>query len=105
MKLGSDYQVFDLVFANETGLPFTKQHIRLQHFQLLLAKAGLPKIRLHDLGHLCASLLLANGVSPKVIQERLGHSSISITLDIYSHILPSMQSDATSKLERMLKTG
>ncbi len=105
MKLGSDYQTFDLVFANETGSPFTKQHIRLLHFQPLLAKAGLPKIRLHDLRHLCASLLLADGVSPKVIQERLGHSSISITLDIYSHILPSMQSDATSKLERMLKTG
>ncbi len=105
MKLGSDYQIFDLIFANETGSPFTKQHVRLLHFQPLLAKAGLPKIRLHDLRHLCASLLLADGVSPKVIQERLGHSSISITLDIYSHILPSMQSDATSKLERMLKTG
>ncbi len=83
MKLGSDYQTFDLVFANETGLFFTKQHIRLLHFQPLLAKAGLPKIRLHDLRHLCASLLLADGVSPKVSSR--SQLCLPISIRAFSH--------------------
>lgn len=94
----------DLIFAKENGLPYKKQYIHNLTLKPLLTKAELPELRLHDLRHLCASLL-ADGVSPKVIQERLGHSSITITLDIYSHVLPSMQSDATSKMEKMLKIG
>ena len=60
-------------------------------------------IRFHDLRHTSASLLLSAGVHPKVVQERLGHSQIGITLDIYSHVLPTMGLEAAAKLETMLK--
>jgi len=64
--------------------------------------AGVPRIRLHDLCHTAAPLALGAGVHPKVVSERLGHSSIAITLDTYSHVLPSMQEDAAAKLGSIL---
>jgi integrase len=64
----------------------------------LLEKAGLPSIRFHDLRHSVATLLLARGVHPKVVQEILGHSQIGITMDIYSHVLPIMHQEAMGKL-------
>jgi integrase len=64
----------------------------------LLKKAGLPDIRFHDLRHSAATLLLGEGVHPKIVQELLGHSTISMTMDVYSHALPSMQHDAMNKL-------
>jgi integrase len=60
----------------------------------LLVRAGLPHVRFHDLRHAHATLMLLQGVHPKVVSERLGHSSIGITLDIYSHVLPEMQAEA-----------
>jgi len=71
-------------------------------FQLLLTKGDLPRIRFHDLRHTAATLLLAGRVNPKVVSEMLGHSTIAITLDIYSHVLPDMQQDAAATLERVL---
>lgn len=68
----------------------------------LLKKENLPDIRLYDLRHTCATLLLAAGENPKVVSERLGHASITLTLDTYSHVLPDMQKQATDKLEEML---
>ena len=69
----------------------------------LLKKVGLPKeIRLYDLRHTCATLLLMAGINPKVVSERLGHASVAMTLDVHSHVLPSMQVNATAKLENML---
>ncbi len=65
-----------------------------------LEKAGLSGIRFHDLRHSVASLLLSRGVHPKVVQEILGHSQIGITMDIYSHVLPSMHQDAMDKLDQ-----
>ena len=65
---------------------------------MLLKKAGLPDIRFHDLRHSAATLLLSAGVHPKVVQEILGHSQISMTLDMYSHVLPTMQLEAINKL-------
>jgi Phage integrase family len=62
----------------------------------------LSKLRVYDLRHSCATLLLAAGENPKVVSERLGHASIVLTLDTYSHVLPSMQQAATEKLEAML---
>ncbi|CAM0497245.1 tyrosine-type recombinase/integrase [Thermoanaerobacter kivui] len=59
-------------------------------------------MRLYDLRHTCATLLLAAGENPKVVSERLGHASITLTLDTYSHVLPDMQKQATDKLEEML---
>jgi integrase len=64
---------------------------------------GLPDIRFHDLRNTAATLLLAEGVHPKIVQERLGHAQISMTLDTYSHMLPTMQKEAAEKLDRLLQ--
>ena len=64
--------------------------------------AGLPRVRFHDLRHTHASLLLAQGVHPKVVQERLGHSQVSVTLDIYSHVAPSLQAAAAERIDEAL---
>jgi integrase len=63
----------------------------------------LPLIRFHDLRHTAATLLLRQGVHPKIVAEMLGHSTISMTLDIYSHVIPDMQKDATVALDRLLE--
>lgn len=64
--------------------------------------ADLPRIRFHDIRHSCATLMLANGEHPKIVQERLGHSDISMTLNRYSHVTMDMQRDAAERLERLL---
>lgn len=66
-------------------------------FKKLLQEAGLPHMHFHDLRHSAATILLSMGVNMKVIQELLGHSDISITLGLYSHLMPSMQQDVTDK--------
>ncbi len=91
----------NLVFAREDGTyldpsEFTKR------FQRHLKRANLPKVRLHDLRHTHASLLLARGIHPKVVQERLGHSSISMTLDLYSHLTQGMQEAAATSLNGLM---
>ncbi|MCH7578255.1 MAG: site-specific integrase [Chloroflexi bacterium] len=96
------WEDLDLVFSNRRGNPIDKANLLRGSFWPLLERAGLPHMRFHDLRHSCASLLLAEGVHPKVVQEMLGHSSISVTLDIYSHVLPSMQADAAEKMDRLL---
>jgi len=72
-------------------------------FKKLLTAAKLPKIRIHDLRHTCATLLLAQGVHPKVVQEILGHSQISLTLDTYSHVLPHVNSEAALQMDSALR--
>ena len=67
-------------------------------FKPLLKKASLPEIRFHKLRHTCATLLLGRGVHPKLVQELLGHATISMTLDTYSHYLPSMGDQAASAM-------
>ncbi len=71
-------------------------------FAELLRAAGLPKMRFHDLRHSCASLLLAQGVAPRVVMETLGHSRISVTLDTYTHVLPALQREAADAMDRAL---
>lgn len=92
----------DLVFSNVDGdyLPLTTLYYS---FQALLKKAELPPIRFHDLRHSAATILLSMGVPAKVIQELLGHSQISITLNTYSHVLPSMQQEAMQKMNEVFK--
>jgi integrase len=68
-----------------------------------LRSADLPSIRFHDLRHTCASLLLAQGVHPRVIMETLGHSQISLTLDTYAHVLPTLQAEAAQKMDDLLR--
>jgi integrase len=69
----------------------------------ILKGAKLPVVRFHDLRHTCATLLMADGQHAKVVQERLGHSRIGITLDTYSHVVPSMQRAAANSMQGMLK--
>jgi integrase len=71
----------------------------------MLSKAGLPEtIRFHDLRHSCATLLIAQGVHPRVVMEILGHSQISVTMNTYSHVLPETQREAAAKLAALLET-
>lgn len=107
MKLGTNYQNHDVVFASEVGTPMMHRNLLRRHFKPLLTKANLPDIRLYDLRHTTATLLLSAGQNPKVVSERLGHASIVLTLDTYSHVLPTMQRDATNEMEAIFlrKTG
>ena len=108
LKKGQEYQNYDLVFATSEGTPLLRRNLVRRHFKPLLKLAGLDEsIRLYDLRHSCATLLLAANENPKVVSERLGHGSITITMDTYSHVLPSMQRTASDKLENILfkKTG
>jgi integrase len=96
------WQEQDLIFPSTIGTPLEPRNLFGQ-FKDLLERAGLPDIRFHDLRHTAATLMLEQGVHPKVVQERLGHSTISLTLDTYSHVLPSMQDDAADKLDTLLE--
>lgn len=102
LKLGSSWGALDLVFCSETGSPLQIPNITYRYFRPILEKAELPRIRLYDLRHSCATLLLMADEHPKVVSERLGHSTIVLTLDTYSHVLPTMQQQATERLERLL---
>jgi len=101
--MGSLYQPGGLIFATETGTIINPSNLRNRSFKPLLKGAGLPPIRFHDLRHTCATLLLSNDVNAKVVSEMLGHSSIRITLDIYSHLMPDMQEKAAKALEKALR--
>ncbi len=84
---------YDLVFCTRYGTPIRRQNVN-KWFSELLGRADLPPVRFHDLRHTNATLLLARNVNPKIVQERLGHASIQMTLDTYSHVIPPMQADA-----------
>jgi integrase len=94
--LGDRYQDQGLIFTTDTGAPVNPSNLRQRSFAPLLKRAGLPHMRFHDLRHTCATLLLSRGVHPKFVQELLGHATIAITLDTYSHVMPSM-GDATAR--------
>lgn len=98
-----DYVDHDLVFCSEKGTPLELRNLVLRHFKPILTAAGLSEdIRLYDLRHSCATLLLTADENPKVVSERLGHANIGLTLDVYSHVLPTMQRKAAEKLEGLL---
>lgn len=101
-SLGADYAHFDLVFASGTGTPLLPRNV-IRSFKLALARAGLPsRTRFHDLRHAAATMLLRAGVHPKVVSERLGHSTITLTLDTYTHVVPGLDADAAGRLERVM---
>jgi integrase len=102
LKLGEDWEANDLVFCGPAGNPLTIPNITYRYFRPILEAAEIPRIRLYDLRHTCATLLLMADENPKVVSERLGHSTIVLTLDTYSHVLPTMQQRATKKLEKLL---
>ena len=101
-RVGSLYRPGGLVFANEVGGIVNPSNLRNRSLKALLKRAGLPSIRFHDLRHTCATLLLSRNVNPKIVSEMLGHSTIAITLDTYSHVLPTMQQSAVRALEEIL---
>ena len=97
-----------LVFAHADGRPYTPDVVS-RAFGLAARKAGMRGLRFHDLRHTHASLMLAAGVHLKVVSERLGHSGIGITGDLYSHVLPGLQKEAVMQwdetFERLVETG
>jgi integrase len=100
--LGSAWQEKGLVFPSSIGTPFNPSNLLSRSFKPLLRRAGLPMIRFHDLRHTFATLMFPNGEHPKIVQEILGHAQITLTLDTYSHVLPSMQDGAVGRLGKLL---
>jgi integrase len=112
LLVGEEYERHDFVFANEFGKPLDQSNIYARNFRRIMAEAGLgewiersgrprfsPAFRIYDLRHTCATTLLRRGVNPKIVSERLGHASIVLTLDTYSHVLPDMQGGAADELQ------
>lgn len=105
LQLGSEWADHGFVFTSTFGNPLDLANL-YRRFKALLGRAELPEsFRLYDLRHTCATLLLLAGENPKVVSERLGHASITLTLDTYSHVLPSMQEGSADKLEAMFGEG
>ncbi len=101
---GAKWQKKDLVFCNRNGDYLWPVNLQ-RAFKQLLHDAGLPAIRFHDLRHTAAVALIMKGVHAKVIQEILGHSSITITMDIYGHVFPTMQRDAMAYMDEFLRSA
>jgi integrase len=99
-RLGAAWQDCDLVIDSGDGSPLSPSGLSAA-WPRFLAKRGLPHVRFHDLRHAHATLMLLQGVHPKIVSERLGHASIGITLDTYSHVLPGMQGEAVNAFDQL----
>lgn len=93
-----------ILFADAAGRPLDPDSVS-GAFERLIRDSELPRIRLHDLRHTAATLMLAGGANPKVVSERLGHSSIQITLDLYAHVLPGQDDAAADALAAAVDAG
>ena len=100
VRLTNDHHIF----AKEDGSPYWPGALS-RNFKSFMLEHKLPQIRLHDLRHSHATHLLAAGVHPKITQERLGHSSIAITMDTYSHAMPNMQADAVARIDAAMQAA
>jgi integrase len=98
-RLGDLYRDHGLVFTSGVGTPINPTNLRRRSFAPLLQRAGLPQIRFHDLRHTCATLLLTRNVHPKYVQELLGHATVAITPDTYSHVIPGMGNHTARAME------
>jgi integrase len=98
---GSRWHEGGYVFASSIGTPLDGVGVT-HRFQARLVAAGLPRLRFHDLRHGAASLLMAQGVHPRVVMETLGHSTIAMTMNLYSHVVPALQRDAADRMEALL---
>jgi integrase len=106
LALGAAWQTdYDLVFPSTIGGPMDPSHMVRREFARLLRKAGVPRIRFHDLRHTAATLLFAQGINPKVVSELLGHSDIAITLSLYGHVTPPMQKEAADTMDQIFEQG
>ena len=101
LRLGQAYIATDYIIVHLDGKPIYPEYLS-QMLTKLQEKAGLPKCRFHDLRHLCASIMLLQGVNVKVAQERLGHKDIATTMNIYSHVLPSSAKEAADKIGQLV---
>jgi integrase len=98
------YEDDGLVFRRpRAGKPIDHRHLTYRYFRPILERAGLPRIRLHDLRHSCATIPLSQNVCPKIVQDLLGHANIPQTLDTYSHVPPGMGDAATAAMEAALR--
>jgi integrase len=105
MRLAGLWQDQDLVFPNQTGYLFNPSNLRNRSFKRIKDRSGgRQDLRFHDFRHTCATLLLREGVNVKVVSEMLGHASITITLNTYSHVLPDMQDSAVDAMEAAFGT-
>jgi integrase len=103
LKAGPKWKDRNLVFCDLRGEPLDRQNLLRRHLRPLLKKTGISAdLTLYGLRHSCATLMLAAGVHPKIVSERLGHSSITITLDIYSHVMPNMQVEAAERIAQTI---
>jgi integrase len=106
LKAGPEYDDNGFLFATALGQPLRQHNVIVRHFKPILKKAELSQsIRLYDLRHSSASVLLEAGTHPKVVADRLGHSSVTITLDTYSHVTPTLQKNASLKIANMIFGG
>ena len=101
LKLMGGYQDNDLVVCSQIGTVTNERNFNRSFYEIL-EKCDVPKIRLHDLRHTHATILLGMGENPKIVSERLGHSRINITLDTYSHVMPQMQRETANKLNDVM---
>ena len=101
---GPAWQDSGYVFTHPSGTPIDPDTLT-HDFQAIVRQAGLPHLTLHGLRHAHATMLLTSGIHPKVVSERLGHSNIAITMDVYSHVLPDMQEAAAQAVDERLATG
>lgn len=102
LAAGPDWEERDLVFSTAVGSLIEPGNLLRRSFFPLLEAAGVPRIRFHDLRHTAATLMLSEGIHPKVASEVLGHSTVSITLDLYSHVTESVASDAARRMDLLL---
>jgi integrase len=98
-RLGDLYRDHGLVFTSGVGAPINPTNLRRRSFAPLLQRAGLPRIRFHDLRHTCATPLLTRNAHPKYVQELLGHATVAITPDTYSHVIPGMGNHTARAME------
>ena len=101
LAAGDKWKEYGLIFTNSQGGPIHPRNL-LRNFLDLLKTAGLPAIRFHDLRHTAASLMLNNGIPPIIVSRRLGHAKASITLDVYGHLIPSMQAEAAEMIDNLI---
>jgi integrase len=101
-RLDGLWKEHGLVFTTRIGTAINCHNLIARSFKPLLARAGLPEIRFHDLRHTCATLMLCGQIHPKGVQELLGHANVTVTLDTYSHVLPNMQGQAAEQMDAML---
>src|SRR5438046_2460833 len=102
LRAGESWDVSDLVFATQLGKPLDPSNLIRRSFRPLLQAARLERIRFHDLRHTVATLLLEQGIHPKVVADLLGHSQVAITLDVYGHVLPGLQRTTAQAFDRLL---